>query len=244
VDEIEPFKYPRRFTGLWFLERLRSLVPVSLAPDFVSKHRRNFVSRCFVLAKNISGARARPLPDGLTFFVLGDDDIRRLAKHEEARNKIDYFDRVRNGDICYGLSRDGELLTYNWIRFNRCCVFCSYAWELGFLPLSETQAFTYDFYTYKAQRKNGYGTLLKEHLLAELNSKGIDEVFSIVYRSNYASLSIHFRLDYEVRYLFNGYQLLDRSSHILIPPDDLPRLGEWITGFREMKQIPTQDCRL
>ena len=237
VNATEPYKYPAKFSPLWLGELLLARAPVSLAPGFLTRYRRKFITRAFVMAKNIEDARARQLPDDLSFSVLEPDDIRFVASHPEARNGIDYQDRVAAGDVCYGIKRGDELLTYNWIRFHQCCVFCSYPWEIGFLPTNEQQAFTYDFYTYKAHRKQGLGSLLKACLLADLRARGIREVLSVVYRTNFASLSIHLRMGYDVRYLFNGYQLLDWSTYRLIPAQELPALDAWLALFRESKHI-------
>lgn len=213
------------------MERLLLLFPTKLVPGFMSKHRRQFVSRCFVMTKNIIDISATPLPDGIEFSVLTDDEIDRIAAHDEALRRIDYRDRQKNGDICYGLKAAGNIVSYNWIRFNECCVFCSFPWEIKFLPLNEKQAFTYDFYTYKQYRKKGYGTLLKRRLLQELRANGIEEIFSIVYRHNYKSLKIHLRLNYDAGYLFNGYQLLDWTHFLLIEKSELPEMSRWIDQF-------------
>jgi len=183
------------------------------------------------MSKDISTHVARPLADGLSLSLASADEIRAIASHAEALRGADYQDRVRKGDVCYLLKANGEIVSYNWIRFDRCCVFCSYQWEIGFLPLNERQAFTYDFYTYRKHRRAGYGSLLKQHMLSDLRERGIQEVFSIVYRHNYDSLRIHLRLHYDVRYLFNGYQLLSWTRYRLIPKSRLRGLPVWVDHF-------------
>lgn len=241
MNTTQPYKYPAKYSPLWLGELFLAKAPVSLAPRFVSRRRRKLITRAFVMARNIESVEAPPLPEGLHFSELTPDDIRSIAQHPEALNRIDYFDRVAAGDICYGIKRGDELLTYNWIRFHQCCVFCSYPWEIGFLPLNDQQAFTYDFYTYKAHRKQGLGSLLKAHLLADLNTRGVCEILSIVYRKNFASLSIHLRLGYKVRHLFNGYELLDWSTYRLVPAEILPGLDAWLDEFMEAKHIARKE---
>lgn len=182
--------------------------------------------------KLLDGGFEYQLKDGLVFTRASDEDIGVLAKHEEALTPSGiYAERLRHGHACYCLKYKGEILSYNWVAFDKCYRLCGYAGEFAFKSLKQTQAFTYDFYCYKEHRRRGYGIKLKTRLLSELKREGICEVFSLVLQSNNASLRIHMASGFYPESIVYGYHLGPWSRVIYGMPQDSNSLANWAEGL-------------
>jgi len=182
-----------------------------------------------LLEKRLDGL-TRPDPrQGASVSVACKEDIEAIVEHPEALSKlVVYLNRIRNGDICFCLKQDDKLVSYNWIRFTTCCAYCGRRVGFGFIPLKQSQAFTYDFYTYKKHRGKGLGGYLKSCILFELQSRGITEVLTIIEPANEISLKIHARLDYEPVTVVFGYGIFNWTKTFLGSKKDGLLMRRWV----------------
>jgi GNAT superfamily N-acetyltransferase len=215
--------YPRPAARFRIMNRLFGWLPVKSKLKF----------HALLLKKKLDSPEKPEARPGLGFSIASENDIEEISEHEEALAKQLYSRRVSNGDICYCLRKDGELVSYNWIRFTSCCAHCGRRVGFEFVPLERNQAFTYDFYTYKKYRGSGLGGYLKSHLLDDLHARGIDEVLSIVKPSNAISMRIHARLDYEPVMVVFGYSMFNCSKVFIGSEKDLLRMQQWMAALAE-----------
>ncbi len=215
--------YPKPGIPFRIMNRVHALLPVKSKMKFQG----------LLLGKTLDAPAKPEAMEGVTFSVANHDDIVAMKEHPEALAKSLYDRRIENGDICLCLKKDGELVSYNWIRFTSCCARCGKRVSFSFIPLEKNQAFTYDFYTYKKFRGSGLGGYLKKCLLHELYTRGITEVLSIVKPSNDISLRIHVRLDYDLVTVVFGYCIYSWTKTFLGSKKDILRMRQWVAGLSE-----------
>lgn len=210
-------KYPTRPLRFRLMNLLVRCAPVAM------KYYHNSI----LMRKTIHGAESVDLPEGLKFRSASQEDLDFIIGHAEALRANVYSRRLQRGDRCYCLCDDREVLSYNWVATAMCCVLCGFERGLEFLPLSDGQAFTYDFYTYKASRGSGLGGRMKRLLLQELARRGVREVFSLVMPYGTASIKIHLVAGYQPVCMVYGYRLRDWRQTYFGKPRDKPWLDAW-----------------
>jgi len=215
--------HPRPGFSFRIINRIFALLPVKSKLKF----------HALLLGKKLDAPEKPEQMQGVSFSIAGEEEFEAMIQHPEALSKSLYLRRISNGDICYCLKQNDELVSYNWIRFTSCCAHCGRRVGFEFIPLEKNQAFTYDFYTYKKYRGTGLGGYLKSHLLYDLYSRGITEVLSIVKPSNDISLKIHVRLDYELVTVVFGYCVFNWTTTFLGSKNDVLRMRQWIAGLSE-----------
>ena len=152
---------------------------------------------------------APPLPTGYRFAPLDDAALQQLLSHPEALPASVYQNRLAKGDVCYFLSVNDELVTLQWISTSQCAIFRGFDKGMDFLALAPHQAYTYDFYTYRNKRKQGFGTILKQQLLPWLAAQGYTELLTCVMHDNRESLKIHLKMRYSLKALPCNFRLMD-----------------------------------
>ncbi len=173
----------------------------------------------------------RPL-QGVSFRLAGAEELEAINDHPEALSKTVYSSRIRNGDRCYCLIQDGEVVCYNWVRFSTCCAFCGRRVSFNFMPLSPGQVFVYDLYTYEKYRGKGLGGYMKDCLVYELQSRGLKEILSIVEPANTASVRIHVRIGSKMHALIYGFGLFNWTKTFAAPKRDEESMRQWIEEVR------------
>lgn len=186
-----------------------------------------------VLKKPLDEAISLNPVEGARWCLADSTDVEAMIAHPEGLSEKLYRNRVANGDSCYCLKRDGELLVYNWVRFTACCANCGRHDGFHFLPLQAGQAFTYDFYTYIKHRRQGLGGFLKAALLQDLQSKGVHEVLTIVEPGNESSLRVHMRLGYQPVTTAYGYSLFGVTRSFVGSARETVRLRQWMSALAE-----------
>lgn len=178
-------------------------------------HQEKIVSHAIFFSKSLEDLEFKSLPESMQFGVAGDSVVREMAAHPEALPAEVYSKRVANGDICFYLKVDGNLVCYNWINLVCFSIYGGFEEEIRFAkPAGEKSAYTYDFYTYLSERGNGYGALLKSRLLQQLALDGYEEVYSCVHHDTRASLKVHKAAGYEIYGVAYMYRLM-RYSFVL-----------------------------
>ncbi len=185
---------------------------------------------------------------GVSFGLAEPEDLEVIKNHPEGLSNRVYSRRIRNGDQCYCLKRNGEVVCYNWVRFTTCCVFCGRKVSFNFMPLLPGQAFVYDLYTYEQYRGEGLGSYMKECLVYELCSKGIKEMWSIVEPGNSASIRIHIRLGSKMHALVYGFGLFNWTKTFFGSRRDEESMRKWISrlsdsmGTSKSRSVESRDC--
>jgi RimJ/RimL family protein N-acetyltransferase len=198
---------------------------------------RKYAHNAVLFRKVLGHLEAAGCPEGYSFREATPGDLDIIRNHPEALAPAVYARRLERGDRCYCLVQGGEILSYNWVAFSLCCILCGYDRGIEFFPLNDDQAFTYDFYTYKARRGGGHGGLMKQLLLQELARQGVREVMALVMPHSTASLKIHLKAGYEPMCLVYGYRLLGWSRTWTGHPKDRHRLDAWIDEFRTANEV-------
>lgn len=220
-------KYPARPLRFRVMNRIVRYAPVA----------KKYYHNAILLKKPLDGVESPAIPAGHDFRPATRDDLDFIIRHPEALPAQVYSNRLLRGDRCYCLSDGKEILSYNWVAYSSCCVLCGFERGIGFLPLSEGQAFTYDFYTYTARRGGGLGGLMKHLLLQELARQGMREVYTLVMPHGTASLKIHLKLGYEPLRMVYGYRLQGWSRTYYGQPKDKPWLDVWLSRFKAASGI-------
>ena len=101
------------------------------------------------------------------------------------------------------------------------------------MPLQQDQAFTYDFYTYIKHRGKGFGACLKSSLLYDLQSRGVNDVFTIVEPSNHISMRVHIKLDYKPVTAVFSYRIFGWAKTFLGSKRDELRMQQWVLNTAE-----------
>lgn len=215
MGELSP---PRPCIAIRILNRVHRLLPIQ---SKLSLHAILFVKK---LGSEVTPRSAR----GLSFELAGPEELEFIGNHPEALSKKVYSSRIRNGDRCYCLLRDGEVVCYNWVRFSSCCVFCGRRTSFNFIPLSPGQVFIYDLYTYEEHRGQELAGHMKDYLMYELQSEGLSETLSIVEPANMASVKIHIRTGSKVRSLVHGFGLFGWTKTISGTKRDEASMRQWV----------------
>lgn len=224
---MEKMKYPARPLRFRILNQIVRLTPVPV----------KYCHNAILMKKTPDEAMSPTVPDGHDFRPATRSDLDFIIKHPEALVRDVYTRRLNRGDQCYCLSDGKEILSYNWVAFSSCCVLCGFTHGIEFFPLSEGQAFTYDFYTYKSRQGGGFGTLAKNLLVSTLARQGIREIYTLVMPYSTASLKIHLRLGYEPVCMVYGYRILGWNRTFYGKPQDKAWLDEWIGDFKAVTGI-------
>ena len=125
-----------------------------------------------------------------------EDQLHQIRDHPEARRASVYDRRLEKGDRCFGLARSGQVLCSNWVSFDRASALVGQDPEIQFRTLEDQECFTYDFYTPRAYRGRGLGSVTKRALLSTLEQEGIGQIYSLVDPRNAPSTLVHLRLGY------------------------------------------------
>lgn len=191
-----------------------------------------------LLLRNDLTRSVQPDVDSSSRFSLANaEDLAYITRHPEALAGAVYSNRLANGDLCFCLKVKGEIVSYNWVRFTNCCVYCGRRSGFEFDKLEEDQAFTYDFYTYEQHRRRGFGTRLKISLLNELAARGVREVRVIVQPGNLASLKVHLKLNYELAGIRFGYGILRWTRTFSGSTRDNRKMAQWIRAYSEQLAV-------
>jgi RimJ/RimL family protein N-acetyltransferase len=220
-------RYPVRPLRFRFMNQVVRFTPTS------EKYCHNSI----LLRKFLDDEGPAIVPDGYQFRLGTQEDLEFMINHPEALSSQVYINRLKRGDKCYCLCDGQGILSYNWIATSACCVLCGFPRGLEFFTLRQGQAFTYDFYTYKAHRRDGLGKLTKMLLLRTLFGNGVREVYSLVMPYGTASLKIHLRLGYESVSMVYGYRIMGWSRTYFGRPEHRARLDRWICEFKSAHGI-------
>jgi L-amino acid N-acyltransferase YncA len=186
-----------------------------------------------ILFRKVLDDRKRiEVPAGYEFRLAGPEDLSSIIAHPEALAAAVYAKRLASGDQCYCLSDGTGIVSYNWVARAHCCVLCGYDRGLEFFPLGTHQVFTYDFYTYRARRGGGLGSLAKNLLIQALGRESLREVYTLIMPYSTASLRIHLRLGYEPLCIVYGYRMLGWNRTFYGKPGHKHWLDAWISDFK------------
>jgi len=218
---VKCFKYfPRRIFSFLSSEEFKIYQQTLLL-------RKHLVSQ-----KRLKDVKSQ-LPDNITIGLLGENVLTQMLAHKEALPEYVYHQRLKNGDVCYYQLDNGVLVNYNWISFTKCSTYRGFDKEIYYLELTRSQAFTYDFYTYKCARRQGYGSSLKEYLIADLAESGIKEIYSSVEPENRKSLNIHLRFGYQLVNVVQNFRLMHWSFSIWAGKSYCNKIILWLNTYRE-----------
>lgn len=168
-----------------------------------------YFSHPLLLGKPLQACTPPPLPESYRFDVLDEAMLEQMMTHREALPAAVYEKRLALGDKCFCLSVNGELVSFQWLSTSHCAIFRGFDKGVDFMALEPHQAYSYDFYTYRDKRKLGYGSVVKQQLLAYLAAKQFSELLSCVMYHNAESLNIHLKLNYSLKGLPCNYRLMD-----------------------------------
>jgi GNAT superfamily N-acetyltransferase len=192
---------------------------LELAVD-VAPFRWKLSERLILIRTDIIGATTSEFSDGLEAGWADETDIKLIATHPEGYGSEVYNACVGRGDKCFCLKKHGEIVTYNWVAFRKCCLLCGFRSGVEFLPLLSNQVFTYGFYTYSKHRNKGLGTLLKSALYAALKRQDVDQVYSLIAADNPAPLRVHLHVGGRPERVVYAFRLRRFARVFLGQPND------------------------
>ncbi|MES2625360.1 MAG: GNAT family N-acetyltransferase [Pseudomonadota bacterium] len=190
-----------------------------------------YFSHPLLLNKPLQATTPPPLPDGYRFGLIDTAGLKQIMAHREALPASVYHNRFAKGDVCYALSVNDEIVTLQWISTSQCGIFRGFDKGVDFYPLAPHQAYTYDFYTYRNKRKFGYGTVLKQQLLAALAARGCSELLTCVMYDNLESLKIHLKLNYTLKGLPCNFRLMDWQWTTWGSDKQVDETRQWLDRF-------------
>ena len=156
------------------------------------------------------------------------EDLDRIRSHPESLPDAVYSRRLDQGDTCYVMHRQGEILGYNWVSNTTAAVMRGFDLEIDFMNLGPGERFTYDFYVYRELRGGGHGGSLKRMLLGQLAAEGSERVMSLVSPENIVSLRVHHRLGYVPVDMVYGYRVGHWRKSWFGGSPDSGELEEWM----------------
>jgi hypothetical protein len=227
---MEPIPAPRYISSL----------PIRLQNNFVTYFPRKFFrflrhdvqdkyySHPLLLSKRLRAGPAPPLPAGYRFGQADSSLLQQIISHPEALPPHVYHNRLDKGDSCYFLSVNDEVVTLQWLSTSHCGILRGFDRGVDFFKLAPYQAYTYDFYTYLNRRKLGYGTLLKQQIVANLAARHFSELLSCVMHDNIESLKIHMKMNYSLIGLPCNFRLMDWHWTTWASPGQLEETREWL----------------
>jgi GNAT superfamily N-acetyltransferase len=184
-----------------------------------------------LLSKTLHAGLAPTLPTGYRFGSLDQASLQQIMSHPEALPGAIYQNRLAKGDACYFLSVNDEVVSFQWISTSSCGIFRGFDKGVDFLALAPHQAYTYDFYTYRDRRKRGYGTILKQQLLAYLAAQGHTELLTCVMYDNQESLKIHLKLHYNLKALPCNFRLMGWQWTTWGSQKQITEASDWLDRF-------------
>lgn len=170
----------------------------------------------------------------ITFRQANEDDIGYIGSHPESLEYEAYKKRILNGHVCFCAIRDERVICYVWISFKTCGILFGTENEVEVMRLSDKQAYSYDLYAYKKNRKNNCASFLHDYTSIELKKMGKNERLSLIGPSFIASLKIAFKRGFVPQqmvyiYGFKGYKIVLRGTQ-----RNNNKLRCWKRYFEEM----------
>ncbi len=139
---------------------------------------------------------------GYEIAFLGMEDMSEIARFPYRPVSYEELDsRLRDGKLCLGAKRDGQLAAFTW---------CNLAWcdFKGFqFPLRDDEAYLFDAYTASDMRGQGLAPALRYRLYEELARMGRTRLYSITDRFNRPALQFKLKL---------GAQVLKSGWHVTL----------------------------
>jgi GNAT superfamily N-acetyltransferase len=223
---------PAPALNIRLLDRLVRIFPRRLFILFSARTEAKFSFHPLLLCRSLSPANP-DLPAGYAFDLLNEDWLNAMIHHKEALPAAVYHNRLAKGDQCYCLAVNGELVAYQWVTRQTCCIFRGMDQEIDFLPLEPNQAFSYDFYTYRNHRNKGYGSLLKKHFYKAISEKGGSEIISCVLPNNKESRNIHLREGFSLKALPYNYRIKNWSTTLWSSEAKVNETVVWLEQIRK-----------
>jgi hypothetical protein len=161
------------------------------------------------------------------------DDIKYIGAHPESLDYGVYKYRLSEGHKCYCAVSENEVMSYNWISFNKCGISFGTEREVKFLQLKYNQAYSYDLYTYKKFRKKHVASQLKYYTDLDLQRKGKTELFSLVGPSFIASMKLALRRGFVPQRIIYIYGINKFKKVIVGTSKSLKKLHQWEKWFEK-----------
>lgn len=171
------------------------------------------------------------LADDQQVSLVSHDSVAELANQPGGLNEEVYRRRLERGDLCYLLKVDDEPASYTWISLVNCAAYNGFDQEINFWTLNELQSYNYDLYTYKPYRKLGYGSILGDHMRADLFQRGRREIYAGIEPDNHRSLRIHLRSNYRLAAVVTNLRLMNWSWSLWSGARRLRAVEGWLENF-------------
>ena len=168
-------------------------------------------------------------------LVNDDAAIKQIMQHQDALPKAVYRQRIAQGDSCFILLNKKRVVAYNWVSYSKCAVYRGFKKEIEFLTLNSNQAFTYDFYTYKNDRKKGYGSIIKQFLLEYSAQNGVREMLTCVDQDNHASLAVHINIGYKPIAVIYLARIMNWTISFQSSNTELNKIKKWFEQYMQLK---------
>lgn len=212
------------------------LFPRRLIPKRFIQIEEKFVAFPLILKKEISLTPNKlNVTSDMKCLVNDEAALMQIMQHQEALPVAVYRQRIDQGDSCFILLHKNRVVAYNWVSQSQCAVFRGFPKEIEFLSLSRKQAFTYDFYTYIADRNKGYGLIVKQFLLQYLAQHGVTEMLTCVHQDNHASLAVHFNINYKPIAIIYLARIMNWTMSFQSNDSELKHINEWFERCKQLK---------
>jgi GNAT superfamily N-acetyltransferase len=206
---------------------------VALVPKIFARTREKVALHPLLISRPVDAEDDFCEALGITGSLLPPNEYEQLAAHHEGLPMNVYSRRAAEGDYCLALRANGSLVSYQWISLQRAGMFLGFKKEILFRELAEGQAYCYDFYTYKAYRNQGYGTLLKSCLFSHLYDKSVTRLFTCVHPGNHASLAVQLKYGFKLEEMIYCYRVMDWSFSFSANEREIRSLQQWYLQYQQ-----------
>jgi hypothetical protein len=178
------------FRNLWI--KLKYSHIFRLFFDFVSKFGIR-ISPLYIFEELICSQNEPVQPKGIEEYEMGfwgHQDIQSMALIPGRRqSEKDLLDRLRDGQLCMGLKKNGEIVAFSWCNLKE----FSFKWDR--FPLTADEAYMYDAYTCMDYRGKGIAPYLRYHFYKELEKIGRAKLYSLSDYFNISAVKFKNKLD-------------------------------------------------
>lgn len=147
----------------------------------------------YLVLEGLDNGMSPHLETGLEEYevaFLGPEDMKVIANiplRKISAEKL--LQRLRDGDKCLGVKKDGELAAFTWFRFNT-YTFCDEQ-----IILKENEAYLFDAHTFLSFRGQGLAPYVRYQCYKELCKMGKTQLYSISLYFNRQSINFKKKLN-------------------------------------------------
>jgi len=145
-----------------------------------------------------------------------DRELLEIFRHPEARSRHVYKARLAAGHQCFFIRNNDHIASYAWAAFD---AFAGSRNQIRFGSLQTREVFCYDLYTYRAQRRHGFGRRAGNAFMHALKARGLKTGYGLIDVENIASMKLHIEVGWRPVRVVYAYRI-GSCVRVIMGPDD------------------------